>query len=495
MRILFFSHYFPPEVNAPANRTYEHCREWVAAGHEVHVITCVPSHPLGVPFSGYRTGWYQQERRDGIVVHRVWTSLAPNKDVLRRTINYLSFVPTAVWRALQLGRFDVFIGTSPQFFCAVAAWIAACLKRTPWVFELRDLWPESIHAVGAARSYMPLRILERLELLMYARARLIVCVSEAFVTNLVGRGVSREKISFVPNGVDTAIWTAGRRAEGRARLGAGDDDIVVSYVGTVGMAHDVGTVLEAARRLAPVRRDIRFVVIGDGAEREALARRAREDGLDNVIFTGLVPRSEIPDYLAASDISLVTLKPSALFKTVLPSKMFESMASRRPIVLAVEGEAQRLLERADAGIAVEPGNAAALAAAVERLAGDPELRRTLGAAGAQFVEREFSRRTWAERYLRILSRVGAPQARPTGQPPLRQRRHGESRRSVSEGGRLRADGATASLAEASAEAGSAATVPRRSTLRDAQGRPEPRRGTTESNPAHAPVHPQRSHEI
>jgi glycosyltransferase involved in cell wall biosynthesis len=408
MRILFFSHYFPPEVNAPANRTYEHCREWVAAGHEVHVITCVPSHPFGVPFSGYRTGWYQKEERDGIVVHRVWTSLAPNKDVMRRTINYLSFVPPAVWRALRLGRFDVFIGTSPQFFCTVATWIAAFLKRTPWVFELRDLWPESIHAVGAARSYMPFKLLERLELLLYSRARSVVCVSEAFMANLAGRGVAADKLSFIPNGVDTATWTAGKRGEGRARLGVGDRETVVSYIGTVGMAHNIGTVLDAARLMAPAHPDIRFVIIGDGAERDALVRRAREEGLHNVTFTGLVPRSEIPDYLAASDISLVTLKPSDLFKTVLPSKMFESMAAVRPIVLAVDGEAKRLLERAGAGVAVAPGDAAALAAALERLAANPDLRRTLGEAGARFVERDFSRRIWAERYLRELDRVLRP---------------------------------------------------------------------------------------
>jgi glycosyltransferase involved in cell wall biosynthesis len=421
MRILFFSHYFPPEVNAPANRTYEHCREWAAAGHEVHVITCVPSHPVGVPFPGYRAGWYQREERDGIVVHRVWTSLAPNKGVIRRTLNFLSFVPTAVWRALSLGRFDVLIGTSPQFFCAVAAWIAAVLKRTPWVFELRDLWPESIHAVGAARAYMPFKVLERLELLMYARARSVVCVSEAFVRNLVGRGVPASKISFVPNGVNTSMWTAGRRAEGRAKLAAADGDIVVSYIGTVGMAHDIGTVLDSARLLREERPDIRFVIIGDGAEREALAARVRAEGLDTVAFTGLVPRSDIPDYLAASDISLVTLKPSDLFKTVLPSKMFESMAAARPIVLAVDGEARRLLERSGGGLAVPPGDPAALAGAVRLLAGDANLRHALGAAGAEFVERDFSRRTWAQRYLRILDRVRLPEhaaARPQPSPEL-----------------------------------------------------------------------------
>lgn len=408
MRILFFSHYFPPEVNAPASRTYEHCREWVAAGHEVHVITCVPSHPVGVPFRGYRPGWYQQERHDGIVVHRVWTLLAPNKGVVKRTLNYLSFMPPAVWRSLRLGRFDVLIGTSPQFFCAVATWIAASLGRTPWVFELRDLWPESIHAVGAARAYMPLKMLERLELLMYAQARSVVCVSEAFVRNLVSRGVPTSKISFVPNGVDTAMWTAGVRAKGRAKLDAGESDIIVSYIGTVGMAHDIGTVLDAARLLGRERPRLRFVIIGDGAEREALAARARAEGLDNVTFTGLVPRAEIPDYLAASDVSLVTLKPSDLFKTVLPSKMFESMAAARAIVLAVDGEARQVLERAGAGLAVAPGNAAALADAVRRLAADPELRQTLGAAGARFVDRDFSRRTWAHRYLDVLDRTRLP---------------------------------------------------------------------------------------
>ena len=374
----------------------------------MHVITCVPSHPVGVPFRGYRPGWYQQERHDGIVVHRVWTLLAPNKGVVKRTLNYLSFMPSAVWRSLRLGRFDVLIGTSPQFFCAVATWIAASLGRTPWVFELRDLWPESIHAVGAARAYMPLKMLERLELLMYAQARSVVCVSEALVRNLVSRGVPTSKISFVPNGVDTAMWTAGVRAKGRAKLDAGESDIIVSYIGTVGMAHDIGTVLDAARLLGRERPRLRFVIIGDGAEREALAARARAEGLDNVTFTGLVPRAEIPDYLAASDVSLVTLKPSDLFKTVLPSKMFESMAAARAIVLAVDGEARQVLERAGAGLAVAPGNAAALAGAVRRLAADPELRHTLGAAGARFVERNFSRRTWAHRYLHVLDRTRLP---------------------------------------------------------------------------------------
>src|SRR5262249_22780285 len=167
-----------------------------------------------------------------------------------------------------------------------------------------------------------------------------------------------------------AFWAAGSRERGRAILGAGDDDVLVSYVGTIGMAHDVGTIVDAAARLrAPAaRRTIRFAIVGDGAELPAL--RARAAGLDHVRFTGLLPRDRMPDLLAASDVMLVTLKRADTFKTVLPSKMFEAMAAARPILLAVEGEAQAVLERSGGGLAVPPGDAEALAAAIERLASD-----------------------------------------------------------------------------------------------------------------------------
>lgn len=402
MKIVFLSHYFPPEVNAPANRTYEHCREWVRAGHEVHVITCVPSHPLGVAFKGYRPGWYRREERDGIIVHRVWTLLAPNRGVLKRTVNFLSFVPTAVWRAVRLGRADIVIGTSPQFFCAVAACLSAMLTRAPWIFELRDLWPDSIAAVGAKRRYMPMHVLERLELFMYRHARAVVSVSRAFVENLVQRGIERSKIAYVPNGIDIGFWTAASRERGRASFGIGDRTLLVSYVGTVGMAHDVGTILRAAALLKRERSDMRFLIVGDGAELQALRDRAGAEQLDNVTFTGLVPRERIPDCLAASDISLVTLKAADVFKTVLPSKMFESMAAARPIVLAVGGEARSTLERSGGGLAIPPGDPAALAGAIRQLAGRADLRKTMGEAGRRFVVQEFGRDVWAARYLDML---------------------------------------------------------------------------------------------
>jgi glycosyltransferase involved in cell wall biosynthesis len=407
MRILFFSHYFPPEVNAPANRTYEHCRAWVAAGHEVHVVTCVPSHPAGKPYAKYRSGWYHREQIDGIHVHRVWTHLAPNRGVLRRTLNYLSFVPTAVFRALRLGRFDVILGTSPQFFCAVAAWMSAAAKRTPWIFELRDLWPESIGAVGAIRTNVVLRLLERLELRMYHSAARVVCLTRAFMSNLAGRGVNAQKLAYVPNGISPSFWNSGSRRAGRERLGIEDQEIAVAYVGTVGMAHGLGSVLDAAQQLAASEPRIRFFVVGDGAELPELKRRAASLGLTNVTFTGLRPRDEIADVMAAIDIALVTLMPSDTFKTVLPSKMFEAMAAGKPIVLAVEGEARDVLTGAGGGLCVEPGNSGALAQAIVSLAADASLRQQLGAAGATYVQCEFDRRVWANRFAQILATVPA----------------------------------------------------------------------------------------
>jgi glycosyltransferase involved in cell wall biosynthesis len=410
VRILFFSHYFPPEVNAPANRTHEHCREWVKAGHEVHVVTCTPSHPIGRPFEGYAQPWYRHDIVDGIHVHRVWTYLAPNRGVVRRTLNYLSFIPTAAWRGWRLGRFNVAIGTSPQFFCAVATWVYARVRRTPWVFELRDLWPESIPAVGAMRKSMALRLLELLEMRMYRDATGIVAVSQAFIQTLLSRGVPAAKMHFIPNGIDPAFWRSDAREETRAELGLGERDVLACYVGTIGMAHGLATVLDAAAALRDRNPLVQFLIVGDGAELSALRLIANERNLTNVRFTGLVARDRVPGILAAADLALVTLKPAAVFKTVLPSKMFEAMAARRAIVLGVDGEARALLERASAGLAFSPGDASALANTIQGLAADPSARASMGESGGAFVEREFSRAVWARAYADTLAHIANPQA-------------------------------------------------------------------------------------
>jgi glycosyltransferase involved in cell wall biosynthesis len=355
---------------------------------------------------------------DGVVVHRVWTHLAPNRGVAWRTLSFLSFVPSAFVRSLRLGTFDVVIGTSPQFFCAMTAWLVATVKRCPWIFELRDLWPESISAVGAMRKSLALRMLERLELRMYRNAHRVVCLTRAFMLNLERRGIESSKLKYVPNGIVPSFWECGSRDAGRAQLRLKAHEIAVSYIGTVGMAHGLATVLEAAL-LVMARPEIRFFVIGDGAEFDDLRTYAALHGLSNLVFTGLLSRDDIPSVMAATDIALVTLRPSDTFKTVLPSKMFEAMAARKPIVLAVDGEARLILERAGAGLFVQPGHAVALANAVVRLANDADLRIRLGSAGGNFVAREFSRSVWAQRYLDILEEVSESKVARLGLLPRR----------------------------------------------------------------------------
>lgn len=412
MRILFLSHYFPPEVNAPATRTFEHCREWARAGHDVHVVTCVPSHPTGVVYRSYRVRWYQREEMAGITVHRVWTYLAANEGVVKRSLNFLSFVPTAVWRSLQLGPFDVIVGTSPQFFCAVAACLCGSLTRAPWIFEVRDLWPDSISAIGAIPISWPLRLLRRVESRMYRSAARVVCVTESSATHVRNRGADPTRVRFVPNGVDLDFWRRASRERGRTRLGAGDHDILATYVGTVGLAHGLGIVLAVARELRDRCPHLRFVIVGDGAELRALRDWAARASLTNVSFPGLLDRQRAADCVAASDISLVLLRRSELFKTVLPSKMFEAMAAGVPQILAVDGEARCVLERARAGCAIPPEDSSALRDAILRLVHDVNLRSRLGASGRRFVEQEFNRSIWAEKYLSMLSEVARPRPVP-----------------------------------------------------------------------------------
>ncbi len=401
MRIVFLSHYYPPEVNAPASRTSEHCREWVEAGHEVTVITCAPNHPAGKLYDGYRNRLFQRESIAGVEVIRVWTFIAANEGFLLRTINYLSYMLSASLALPRLQRPDVVVSTSPQFFCGLTGLIAKTMRRVPWVLEIRDLWPESIVTVGAMRKGLTVRLLERFEALAYRRADGIVSVTDSFVAHIVARGGAEGKIAVVKNGVDLSLFRRGASGEEVKRKLGLEGSFVAAYVGTHGMAHGLDTVLGAADLL---RNDARigFLLVGDGAERERLVARAAVLKLDNLRIVGQLPKSEMPGIWAATDVSMILLRQSDTFKKVLPSKMFEAMAMECPIVLGVEGEAKELLEAAGAGIAITPESAEELAAAVLRLAGDRELGVRLGASGCKHVRAHFDRAKLAMRYIEVL---------------------------------------------------------------------------------------------
>lgn len=405
MHILFLCHYFPPEVNAPASRTYENARRWVRAGHRVTVLTCHPSHPGGKVYPGYENSLYAWEEMDGIRVLRVGTYLSANKGFAKRTANYISYMLSAVGQCWRVRDVDLVVSTSPQFFCGMAGYFVSRLKRQPWVLEIRDLWPESIIAVGAITNRRVIGLLEGVESFLYRKADHIISLTRAFSRHIAGRGVPQEKISIITNGADLERYAPGERMNAvREELGLDEDVFVASYIGTHGMAHGLGAVLKAAK-LLEAEKNIHFLLVGDGAEREKLLWEKEALGLDNVTMLGQQPKEKMPLFLAATDACLVLLIKSELFKTVLPSKIFEAMAMGRPIVLGVEGESRELVEEGQCGLCVEPENEAALAEAVRRLASDPELQVTLGANGQEFVARCFNRETLAREYLEILTRL------------------------------------------------------------------------------------------
>jgi glycosyltransferase involved in cell wall biosynthesis len=410
MRILFISQYFPPEMGAPAARTYELARRWVAEGADVTVVTAIPNHPTGVIPERYRHGRFFEERIDGIRVLRTWIYAAANRGFWRRSLNYVSFMLSSLLQGLRhAGSADVVVATSPQFLVGISGWIASRLRGVPFVFEVRDLWPDSIAALDVLHDGLLLRGLQRLEMGLYRQAALIVGVAQSTRDELVRRGIDPRKIVIIPNGADSQVFHDMEKYNGiRESLGLGRK-FVVSYVGTHGMAHGLETVLECADRLRD-HPDIAFLFVGEGARKDHLMGMAETLHLDNVHFVGEQPRERVPSYIATSDVSLVPLRRKALFTKVLPSKIFEIMGCSRPLILGVEGEARTAVQDAGAGLCVRPEDPDALRGAILELYGDPTRADTLGRNGREFVRRNYCRDQLADRYLQVLREVVAVSA-------------------------------------------------------------------------------------
>jgi colanic acid biosynthesis glycosyl transferase WcaI len=394
-------------MGAPAARVAELSRYWAQDGHEVTVLTGFPNHPAGIVPQEYRRKvrrMVAREESHGVNVVRTWLLPFPNRRTYERVLNYTSFCLSASGTGLFLDRPEVVIGSSPQLLVGLSAWWLARRKRSRFVFEVRDLWPESLAAVGVGtkKSFM-YRTLAKIAGFLYRNSDHIVVVTPAFKEYLVQHWqVAPEKISVVENGVEAELFSPSPDSNLRTELGA-DGKFVVSYIGTLGNAHGLQTMVEAAAQLQNSAPEVLFLLVGAGAEKENLASLIRSRGLANVRFVDQQPREKIPAYICASDACLVLLKKSEIFKTVIPSKMLEFMSCARPVILGVEGQARQILEQADAGICIEPENPAELVQAVLRLSGNDQLRETLGRNGRRHVLQHFSRRQTAMDYIEVLN--------------------------------------------------------------------------------------------
>ncbi len=402
MNIAWYTHYFTPEIGAPSARIYDFSQAWSAMQRAVQVVTCFPNHPTGRLYPGYRRGWYMAESIDGITVHRNRTYITPNKGFLKKTAGHVSYLPSAVlFSSGRMQKPDVAIGSSPTFFAAMAAaWAGKCF-RIPFIMEVRDLWPAIFVELGVLRNRRMIRWLEMIEMTLYRLSTRVVTVTEAFRRNLIERGIPAEKVHTIPNGADTNYWQpVSHSAELRKKIGV-NNDFVVLYIGAHGISQSLGRILETAVRLKD-RSDIRFVFVGEGAEKDELVSKACNMGLQNVIFHDPVDKEGVREFYSIADVCLVPLRNIPLFNTFIPSKMFEIMSMERPMVASVGGEAADILKKSQAAMVVNPEDSQAIANAILSLYADKNHRTTMGSNGRRFVMDNYSRRSLADRYMEVM---------------------------------------------------------------------------------------------
>jgi glycosyltransferase involved in cell wall biosynthesis len=417
MKILIVHQHYLMPGQPGGSRFNELARMWSEAGHQVTVVAGNVNYNTGQRPAAYDGTWTLREHDGQVVVWRCHVPRSYGRSYLGRMWAFLGFTASATTAALRAGRHDVVIGTSPPLVVVLPALLASRLRRprVPWVFEVRDLWPESAITTGVLTRSSPLtRLLYAMERIACRDAALINVLTPAFREDLLRRGLANdERIVFIPNGADLDLFSPGPRDNDiRHALGWGDR-FVVMYAGAHGRANAIGQLIEAAERLRH-RPDILIASVGDGPERPPLAAEAERRGLTNIIFHGPQPKERMPDVVNASDAGCAVLQNNITFRGVYPNKVFDYMACARPTVLGIDGVARQLVcDEAQAGIFATPEDGQALAAAIAHLADHPDEARAMGERGRKWVLANASREALARRYLGVLERLTSREISPS----------------------------------------------------------------------------------
>jgi glycosyltransferase involved in cell wall biosynthesis len=401
MKILFLTDNFPPESNAPANRTFDHCVEWVKKGADVTVITCNPNFPKGKLFDGYKNKLYSKEMLSGIKVIRVWSFITSNRGTLKRILDYISFALTSFFASFFV-KTDIIVATSPQLFTAFSGLLVSLFKGKPWVMEVRDLWPESILAVEAMKTNGLLNKLQSLVDFLYLDASMIIVVTDSFKKRIATDEIALNKIKVIKNGVDQTKYYPKEPNEELLKQYDLKNKFVIGYIGTHGMAHNLDFILDCALQVTDP--SVQFLFIGDGAFKTRLETKKEELNIKNVLMLDSIPSAEVPNYISLLDVALVQLKKSVTFEAVLPSKIFENAAMGKPILLGVEGEAKELIQNYNAGLCFEPENEQEFLTKVKSFQTDPKQYIEL-VSGALKLAGDYKRSTLANEMLKHLELV------------------------------------------------------------------------------------------
>lgn len=402
MNILFLTDNFYPETNAPSKRTLEHCKEWISQGHNITIITGVPNFPKGKVFEGYKNKIYQSENINDLKVKRVWTFISSNEGFFLRILDYISFMISSLFCGVFTKRHDIIIATSPQFFTLISGYLISIIKRTPLVLEIRDLWPESIVAVGAlSEKSLIVKVLKKISIFLYHKSDLIICVTKSFKKDLISIGVDQNKIKVIENGFDLTknLKPSLSIKEVEKKFKIKKNTFYVSFIGTVGMAHGLEIILNAASK---VNTNVEFLIIGEGAKKTFLRNEVKKLKINNIKFIDNLDWQEIVDINQLINIHLVHLIKDDEFKKVIPSKIFESMALKKPIIMGVEGESRNIVNNAECAFIIEPENINDLADTINRVEKNNEILETMGKNGYKFLEKNFSRKILANKMMEYI---------------------------------------------------------------------------------------------
>ncbi|MDA2918195.1 glycosyltransferase family 4 protein [Desulfobacterota bacterium AH_259_B03_O07] len=411
MKILYVTQYFPPEMGAGSSRAYEFSKYWVELGHHVTVLTCFPNYPTGVVPEEYRSRMKKlvlKEKIDNINIIRTWNYPTKFNSSIRRVLNYVSFLTSASLVAPFIEKHDLVLATSPPPLVGLAGFFISRFKKIQLVFETRDLWPEVMPYLGAGEeSSKSYKVVDWLVGFLYKKSHCIVALTESFKYTLIyKKNIAASKIEVIENAVDTEFFKPISCIEKEKKLFGLEGKFIVSYIGTIGLSHGVGLVLNAAKQLKSILPNLVFLVVGEGGEKDRLLALKEKEDLTNVIFFKKQPRNMVPKIINASDICLVLVRKGRYFKEVISAKMFEFMACGKPIIVGADSETKKIgIEYGKAGLHVEPGNINELVKAIIKLYNEPGSRKKLGENGRRYVVKEYSRLDKAREYIEIFENV------------------------------------------------------------------------------------------
>ena len=405
MHVLLIHQAFASPEDAGGTRHYELARRFVDEGHHFSIVASDLVYLSGKRFASNE----REQDFDGVKVRRAWTYPSLHRSFVWRVVSFLSFMMTSVIVALKTRNVDLVVGTSPPIFQACSAWVVSVVKWRPFLLEIRDLWPEFAIDMGVLKNPVLIWLSRWLERFLYARANHLLVNSPAYRDYLIGLGIPAAKISFIANGVDPEMFRTARSKSGlREELGLADK-YLVTYAGAMGMANNLEVVIEAASLLSDLP-EIHFLMVGDGKERLKLEDFSRRLNVTNVTFAGSRPKSAMPAILAETDACLAVLLDIPMFRTTYPNKVFDYMAAARPVVLAIDGVIREVIEAADGGIAVPPGNPQAIADAVRSLCLNRVRGEQMGRDGREYVVKFFDRNQQAKQFGELIHQVGMHKA-------------------------------------------------------------------------------------